>query len=207
MQLVNWQGALIGPGSEWFWSMAQFVVVTITLIGIYFQFRLQRAATTFEQLNRLQEQWAAEPLTRAKLQAVRAIHAGDLVPDAPTGLIGNFCEGVASLVRHGHANARVVYETMGPSIITYWVLHEDTVQHLRERDTDPTLFAHFEWLAHTFLALAAQDGVEAGAYDRAALIRTLPEGIEALKERIRIAEDSRAVPSPAARGRQKSVSR
>ena len=41
MQFINWSGALIGPGSEWFWSMLQFVIVAGTLIGLYRQLRLQ----------------------------------------------------------------------------------------------------------------------------------------------------------------------
>ena len=43
MQLVNWSGALIGPGSEWFWTMLQFVVVAGTLIAYTRQLRLSRA--------------------------------------------------------------------------------------------------------------------------------------------------------------------
>ena len=36
MQLINVTGlSLFGPGSEWFWSMLQFVIVAITLIAIY----------------------------------------------------------------------------------------------------------------------------------------------------------------------------
>ena len=27
--------ALIGPGSEWFWTMAQFAAVVVTLVAIY----------------------------------------------------------------------------------------------------------------------------------------------------------------------------
>ena len=33
--------AIFGPGSEWFWSMLQFVVVAITVYGIYRQLRAQ----------------------------------------------------------------------------------------------------------------------------------------------------------------------
>ena len=40
--LINTNGlAIFGPGSEWFWSMAQFVVVVVTLVGIYRQLRAQ----------------------------------------------------------------------------------------------------------------------------------------------------------------------
>lgn len=50
MTLINWSGAIFGAGSEWFWSMLQFVVVAITLAGIYFQLRQHRAANAFAQV-------------------------------------------------------------------------------------------------------------------------------------------------------------
>jgi len=58
-----------GPGSEWFWSMAQFVVVAVTLIGIYYQFRLQRAANAFEQLKRIGEQWESEQMLVQRVES------------------------------------------------------------------------------------------------------------------------------------------
>ena len=182
--------------------MAQFVVVAITLIGIYYQFRLQRAASTFEQINRLQEEWGGPQQTRAKLAAARAIHQGQLAPLAPASVIGNFCEAVASLIRHGHVNTRAVYETMGPSIIVWWVLLEDTVKALREREHDPTGNIHFEWLARAFLALASKDQVDAGAYGRSVVMSALPEYIRAWEERITIVEGSDARSSPAVRRRK-----
>ena len=51
MKLINLDGlALIGPGSEWFWSMLQFVIVAITLMTIYRQLRLQASAGAIEQM-------------------------------------------------------------------------------------------------------------------------------------------------------------
>ena len=50
MQLVNWSGALIGPGSEWFWTMLQFVVVAGTLIGLYPAAPPQSSREATEQL-------------------------------------------------------------------------------------------------------------------------------------------------------------
>jgi hypothetical protein len=35
VKLFNLEGsAIFGPGSEWFWSMAQFILVAVTLLGI-----------------------------------------------------------------------------------------------------------------------------------------------------------------------------
>lgn len=43
MKLINVDGlALIGPGSEWFWTMLQFIALAITFVAIYRQFRTQQ---------------------------------------------------------------------------------------------------------------------------------------------------------------------
>ena len=172
--------------------MAQFVVVAITLVGIYYQFRLQRAATTFEQLKRLGDEWASERMTRAKLATAQAIHSDDPVPLGPMALLADSCEIVASLVRQKHVSARAVYETLGPSIITWWVLLEPAVAQMRERESDPTTFTHFEWLANALKDLAVEDRVGEGSYDRARIVGELPSYIESWEQRIKLAEDSRA---------------
>ena len=47
MKLINVDGlALIGPGSEWFWTMLQFIALAITFVAIYRQFRI----TTIQQV-------------------------------------------------------------------------------------------------------------------------------------------------------------
>jgi hypothetical protein len=37
---------VIGPGSEWFWAMPQFVAVVVTLVAIYRQLKAQGSANT-----------------------------------------------------------------------------------------------------------------------------------------------------------------
>ena len=79
MQLINWSGALIGPGSEWFWSMLEFVIVAGTLIGLYRQLRLQGAAAAIDQVNRMAIEWASERRTRYKYDTLVALrNATDL---------------------------------------------------------------------------------------------------------------------------------
>ena len=53
---------LFGTGSEWFWSMLQFVVVAITLVGIYVQLRQARAANAFAQSTALMLEWVGVKL-------------------------------------------------------------------------------------------------------------------------------------------------
>ena len=62
---------LMGPGSEWFWSMLQFVIVAASLLGIYYQFRLQRAANAFAQIDAFEHEWYSEALARKRVSGPR----------------------------------------------------------------------------------------------------------------------------------------
>jgi hypothetical protein len=181
-----------GPGSEWFWIMLQTVVVTVTLVGIYFQFRLQRAANAFEQLNRMGEQWESEQTLRARLDAARAIAGGGEAPEASLNLIGNYWENIATLVRQGHVNERVVAETYGNNTTLWWSALEGPIRALRDGRLDATIFENFEWLAHRFIEDEANSGP--GRYDRATLTRVMEAATPLLEARVRIAEESRMAP-------------
>jgi hypothetical protein len=173
--------------------MLQTLVVAITLVGIYYQFRLQRAANAFDQLNRLAEQWNAEPMLRARLDVLRAVAAGREAPEGALSLIGNYWETVASLVREGHVNARAVSETYGGAAAMWWSAVAGTTRSLRVGRQDPTIFSNFEWLAKRFSA----DGVKAGApreYDRDAVRAIFEAAIPGMEDRIRQAEESRMAP-------------
>lgn len=182
-----------GPGSEWFWIMAQFVVVAATLIGIYYQFRLQRAANAFEQLNRISAEWDAEPMLRARLTIARAVVAEDAAPEGALSLVGNYWETVSSLVRGGHINQRVFDETFGGTAAMWWTAMRGSVRSLREDRLDPTIFANFEWLA----TKSSEFGAKAGAarrYEPAELTRIYRAAIPGMVDRIQMAEESRLVP-------------
>lgn len=185
-----------GPGSEWFWIMAQFVVVAATLIGIYYQFRLQRAANAFEQLNRMSAEWDAEPMLRARLTIARAVVAEEVAPEGALSLVGNYWETVSSLVRGGHINQRVFDETFGGTAAMWWTAVRGSVRSLREDRLDPTIFMNFEWLATKSSAFGAKAGA-ARQYAPAELTRIYETAIPGILERIKMAEESRMLPERA----------
>jgi hypothetical protein len=77
MNLINTSGlALIGPGSEWFWSMAQFVVVTATLVAIYRQLKAQGAANALGKLQFLEDRWNADRMSYARLTTALSLKTG-----------------------------------------------------------------------------------------------------------------------------------
>lgn len=182
--------------------MAQFVVVAVTLVGIYFQFRLQRAANAFDQLDRIGTEWESEPMLRAKLQVARAIVGGEEAPEGALTVIGNYWETVASLVRSGHVDGRIVYESVGGGTSFWWAALAGAARHVRGYREDPTIFESFEWLAGKFSGYAQKDGAPL-VYDQATLVRIFTAAIPGLVDRIRMAEDSRLPPErPASRARR-----
>lgn len=116
MSVVNSEGlTLFGAGSEWFWSMLQFVVVAITLVGIYVQLRQARAANAFAQANAMKQEWEGEPLQRRRLAIWNALR--DRGPDTDLSTlaipIGNFWDNIGGLVRAGHVELAVACEFLG----------------------------------------------------------------------------------------------
>lgn len=187
---------LIGPGSEWLWTAVSGIVLAITFLAIWRQLRQARSAAAFEQLSHLTEEWRSESLLRARVRVARAALTGEAPPPGPAGLIGDYWEGVASLVRGGHVDSRVVYESLGPSLRFSWSLLEEETRRV-QHDEGATTWTHFEWLAAQFDGLAAHDGVPK-AMDRGAVIRHLPDLIASYEEQIRMAEESRMIPERAA---------
>lgn len=194
---------LIGPGSEWFWTAVSGIVLAVTFLAIWRQLRQARSAAAFEQLSHLTEDWRSEGLLRARVRVARAFLVGEAPPPGPAGLIGDYWEGVASLVRGGHVDAVVVYESLGPSLRFSWALLQAETRRVQQEE-GATTWVHFEWLAGLFDGLAARDGVPA-SMDRGAVIKHLPDLIVSYEAQIRMAEESRMIPERGAPARRRSV--
>jgi hypothetical protein len=83
--LINTDGmALIGPGSESFWTAASGLVLAVTFIAIYRQLRLQRSAAAIEQLDGIMREWSSERMARALLAIYVALDSGTDPSDIPS---------------------------------------------------------------------------------------------------------------------------
>jgi hypothetical protein len=196
MTLFNLEGsAIFGLGSEWFWTMAQFVLVAVTLIGIYVQLRLARSANAFEQINRLTADWESERTTRHTLEVYLALRASTPAEDIPEGaatFLINFWENVAALVSAGHVDRRLVYEYMGSRCRWWWTALAPNLRRARVEAEDPTVGEHFEWLAGVMAELDKEGNVGV-PYDDAHLYNTLDRRIQNANDLIRVAEELRSI--------------
>jgi hypothetical protein len=196
VKLINTDGlAFIGPGSEWFWTALSGIVLAVTFLGIYRQLRIARSANAFEQMNRLSNEWEAERMNRHKLEILVALREGvksENVPSGAAGYVRDFWDDMALLIRAGHIDRRLVYESFTAPCQAWWATLAPVTRRLRIEASDPRLSIHHEWLAGVMADMDAKAGLVL-PYDEAMIARTLDERLQRARDVIRVAEELRAV--------------
>ena len=152
---------IFGPGSEWFWAMAQFALVAATIVGLARQIRQQNAAGALQRLVSLQGDWESARLVDARLRvAIWRKHAGTVVPNAeasaPIAVLCNFFENLADLFEAGYITWTEIENTWGQSLVTWWALLDGTIKDLRGGTI--TVYVGFERLAARSLERAKRRG-------------------------------------------------
>src|SRR5690349_16707861 len=67
---------LIGNDSQWFWAMAQFLAVAITLAFIARQIRLQRMSNSLAALAKFEERWTSKETLDARKALCTTFRSG-----------------------------------------------------------------------------------------------------------------------------------
>lgn len=151
MKLINTDGmALIGPGSEWFWTAVSWILLAVTFIAIYRQLRAQNAANALQRMEALQGEWTSERMIHACLVVVlwRKHAAGpsaDFKAQAALNWLCGFFENLSDLEEDGYLTWKEVENTWGEVLVAYWALLAPTLLELRGRSS--TAFTGFERLA------------------------------------------------------------
>lgn len=188
VNLVNWQGsAIFGPGSEWFWSMAQFVVVVITLGGIYRQLRTQGAANALQRIDFLQGQWSSERLTYSRLALClhlryEGIGSATFARAMP---LADFVENLYDLHEQGYVSLKELAYSWGRSIQIYWAVLAPAIEHQRLEDGDPNLYLGFERLNTMLHQRDIKTGTEPMNLDPSTFPDVLDEVIRRNTEKLR----------------------
>jgi len=185
---------LIGPGSEWFWTMVSGAVLAVTFIAIYRQLRLQRDAADIAHALETYREWTSERMARAKLEALLTIHDGaETAATLAAALdIGDFWEGQAYLVKAGNVDRKLVYNSLGPACRIWWGLLAPSAQLARDEADDQGVWIDFEWLAGVF-AEYDRAAKEPATYDAAYIAQRLPGLVEANRAAVQRFEELRAV--------------
>jgi len=186
---------LIGPGSEWFWTAISGIVVAITLVGLYFQLRMQRAAAAIEQTERIAQEWLSERMLRHVLAIYVALEAGTdptAIPLRAAGAVGDFWDKVGFLARNGHIDGGLVHGEWGRPIQRWWAQLRPYALAQRGRIA-AEVWIDFEWLAAEMGRLDARKGWTTRT-DADDLVASIPGGLVHVREAIAVEEALRTVP-------------
>jgi len=185
---VNLSGlVMFGPGSEWFWAMAQFLVLTVTGLAIYRPLRAQGSANALGAQESLVARWESPEMVRLRLAAL--MHIASRKPGQPPTLttVGNFFAQVAALVTHRHVRPSDSWEIWSKQVQTWWALIGPWLADIRAGNAG--IYGEFEALAATMAELDRKNHVPNFRPDD--LVADTEYMIVRLIERLRLERDAK----------------
>lgn len=137
--------AIFGPGSEWFWAMAQFLVLTVTGLAIYRQLRAQGSANALQAQAALVARWNAPEMVRLRVATLLAIASGTPTQPVTLRLVGNFFAEMAALRTHRHLRSTDSWEIWSGQTQFWWALVLPWISEIRAKNSG--IYGEFEELA------------------------------------------------------------
>lgn len=193
MKILNTDGlVLFGPGSEWLWFMLQFLALATTFYAIYRQLRLQASQGAIAQVEDFTHEYDSERMLRYRLAIFIAQRDEIAFPEGASIAVMNFWEGLGALVRQGHLDASLYWNSSGNQCQVAWACLEPFVNQGRADVDDPLLGEHFEWLAAKMRSLDRQAG-GVTSIDQAFVATRLQRSIARLEELLGVEEALRAI--------------
>ena len=114
MRIVNLDGmAIFGPGSEWLWTMVQFLALLMTGLAIFRQLRAQRRANDLTVVTRFADEFLAEQMTRHKCAAL--MHLAEKRPGIPPSLefVAGWFDGAAEALLLAYGDRELARRAWG----------------------------------------------------------------------------------------------
>ena len=138
---------LIGSGSSWFWTMATFFVILLSLIFIYRQVRYQRYANMLSTLAHLDARWKSTEMINARRHVCEDYEKNEKTIFQPEELLLAFFEEIGHYLRRRVFDVSIVWEFYSYYVDYYWVIVEPRIKEFRTSSHDKTWFSEFEFLA------------------------------------------------------------
>lgn len=191
---------ILGSGSEWFWSLAEFVVVAATLVAIFLQLRAARALSLYEQMASWTQEWNDDRFILGRLHGLVDLKDRPVDQGLPESMseTADFFKRLGYLVAEGHLRATDVWQDLRAPIFRYWSFIEPYVVYDRAKTGNPALFLSFETLV---LRMRDIDGERRRQpFEPGVLPTELSLAIRVLTDRLRVQFDAQRGVFPGANG-------
>jgi hypothetical protein len=135
---------MFGEGSEWFWAMAQFFAITISLGLIYRQIKIQSQANMLNTLESLADKWNSQFLLRQRHEACAAYPQENLRIENAEGDVLGFFEDLGLYYKRGVFDIEIIWERYSYFVEYYWAMYYSSIYKYRSETADNTWFRCFE---------------------------------------------------------------
>jgi len=143
---------------EWFWTMCQFLAVTITLLLILRQIRLQNDSHLVNAFALLESRWNSLMMLQARRMSCERYRPGITSIEQPIAHIGYFFEEIGIYCKRGILDKEVVWEIYSYHIEHYWVMAKNGVLSIRRSLRDETFYKNFEALYYEMSKVSKSKG-------------------------------------------------
>lgn len=203
--LINTDGlAIFGPGSEWFWSMAQFIVVVGTLVGIYRQLRAQSGSNSLARIEAFYDRYTSKEMLLAKLNVAIRLRYGDQHGDQPAEMdarmdpIAMFFDILYDQYEAGFMTAKEIEDRFGGGAQVWWRLLRPAIERSRDIESEPLLYDGFQKIDALCGERASKRGSPRTYFLEAPRSELLDEMIKRTTEGLELLNDAKSdvIPRP-----------
>lgn len=167
---------LIGNDSQWFWAMAQFFAVAITLLSIWRQIHLQRMGNTLASLAQFETRWTSPEMFEARKAICTAFQDETKCSVQSAERVACFFEEIGLYVKKKVFELDIVWELYSTYIEHYWPILESRVLDMQKED--PTVYKSFQSLHTQIKQFSATQGTPVVVFTREQLLEFVAEELD-----------------------------
>jgi hypothetical protein len=146
-QLQQWiLNNVVGQNSAWFWTMAQGIAVTLTLIFIYRQLVAQRFTNILSSVASLDGRWNSDEMRKARKVLCAKYNSANRTTSQHDGLVLDFFEQMGLYLQKGVFTPDIIWELYSYYIEHYWCIAKPLVDEFRLTTDDKSWYSSFYYL-------------------------------------------------------------
>jgi hypothetical protein len=149
---------IFSQAGEWFWTMCQFFVVSITLFLILRQIRLQNDSHLVNSFACLESRWNSLMMLQSRRLTCERFKPNITSMEQPTAHLGYFFEEIGVYCRRGILDKEVIWEMYSFHIEHYWIMAKNSILCFRKECGDGTFYKNFEYLYNEMLQISRKKG-------------------------------------------------
>ena len=159
-----------GEDSSWFWSMCQFIVISITLYLIYKQVRIQLKSNMLQTLHKCDDKWSGDTIVNCRKHTAEHFINNNLHLHEQEFILINFFEDIGLYLKEGILAKEIVWNTYSYYIEKYWPILKSAIEERRANDNDKSIAHNFEHLYDSMLSISKKKNAPTRPHTREQLI-------------------------------------